>query len=107
MDKKELKAQRHNEGKPGMSMLPMDALIEIAKVLDFGCAKYERSNWKKGFKYSSIQDSLLRHYAAFESGEDFDKESKLLHTAHLACNALFLLWYQLHPEKGEDNRYKE
>ncbi len=37
--------------------------------------------------------------------EKIDPESGLMHTAHLACNALFLLSYQL-LGLGEDDRWK-
>jgi hypothetical protein len=39
--------------------------------------------------------ALLRHLAAREQGEVCDPESGLLHAAHMACNAMFILELEL------------
>jgi hypothetical protein len=88
-----------------MSLLPFVALKEIAKILTFGKAKYGAWNWAAGMDWSRIESAMLRHYEAYARGEDYDEESELLHTAHMACNALFLLTYQL-LEVGTDDRWK-
>ena len=41
-----------------------------------------------------------------ECEKEFDEESKLLHTAHIATNALFLLSYQLRNMSQFDDRIK-
>jgi hypothetical protein len=91
--------------KPIMSLLPFVALKEIAKILTFGKDKYGSWNWAKGMDWSRVESAMLRHYEAYASGEDLDQESGLLHTAHMACNALFLLTYQL-LDIGKDDRFK-
>jgi len=64
------------------------ALMEVAKVGTFGAIKYSRGGWQSvdnGFiRYT---DALWRHLLA-ERHEDQDKDSGLLHQAHLAWNAL-------------------
>ena len=46
---KEMKeADRSNDGKVELSLLPKTFLEETAKVLMFGARKYDRNNWKKG-----------------------------------------------------------
>lgn len=97
-------ALKLDEGKPAMSLLPMDALEEVAKCLAFGAEKYGPYNWRKGFDWSRLEAAMLRHYAAYQRGEDRDKESGHLHTAHMAVNALFLLAHQLNGY-GKDDRY--
>ena len=97
---------KNDQEKPVMSLLPFEALKEVAKILTFGMGKYGPHNWRGGMKWSRIESAMLRHYEAYARGEDFDGESKLYHTAHLACNALFLLAYQL-GNIGEDDRYKK
>jgi hypothetical protein len=83
-------AMRFNEGKPQLSLLPLDFLSECAKVLEFGAEKYARNNFRKGMPISKILDSLLRHVSAIQRGELVDPESNLPHIAHIQCNALFL-----------------
>jgi hypothetical protein len=96
---------KHDQKKPIMSLLPFEALTEVAKILTFGKDKYGAHNWRNGMKWSRVESAMLRHYAAYADGEDIDFESKLFHTAHMACNALFLLTYQL-LSLGEDDRWK-
>ena len=86
----EAKADRFNTGKPVYSLISLKELEPMAKVLEFGAKKYDRDNWKKGLKFSEILDSMLRHIAAIQSGEEIDPESGLSHIGHIQCNALFL-----------------
>src|SRR3990167_8572215 len=95
---------KYDLGKSRMSLLPFEALRAVGDVLAYGASKYNSHNWRKGMKWSRIQDALLRHYERFSMGEERDTESGYLHTAHLACDALFLLAYQL-LGLGEDDRW--
>lgn len=99
-------AIKFDQGKPPMSLLSTTALVEIAKVLEFGKNKYSANNWRSGFNWSRLLDSAMRHLTAFNDGEDKDPESGLSHLAHLGCCILFLLEFeQTHPEL--DDRYKK
>jgi len=88
-------ADRHNEGKVPLSLLPLDCLEQVARVLNYGSRKYTRDNWRKGQTRDQIADSMLRHLAAQQRGEVRDLESGELHSAHIATNALFLIWEDL------------
>jgi hypothetical protein len=35
-------------------VLPMEALLEIAKVMEFGAKKYSLNNWRNGFKWRRV-----------------------------------------------------
>lgn len=83
-------ADRYNDGKLEWTLVDFKSLEGLVKVLMFGKQKYGKDNWKKGLKYLSIIDSMLRHTFAFMSGEDSDPESGLPHTDHIMCNAMFL-----------------
>ena len=76
-----------------MELITPEFMEEVGKVLTHGAKKYSPRNWEKGISYSRIIAAMLRHLYAFMRGERIDPESGLLHTAHLACNALFLLTY--------------
>ena len=97
---------KNDQEKPRMSLLPFVALKEVAKILTFGAEKYAPHNWLLGMDWSRIESAMLRHYTAYTSGEDIDPESGILHMAHLATNALFLLTYQL-MNIGNDDRFKQ
>lgn len=95
-------AKRDNKGKPKLSMLPKEPLVQITRVLEFGESKYDRNNWRKGLPYTSVIDSALRHLHSFLEGEDTDHESGISHIAHAATNMVFLLQYlKDHPEMDD------
>lgn len=98
--------KKYDLGKSRMALLPFSALRAVGDVLTYGAQKYKDNNWLGGMKWSRVQDAMLRHYERFAMGEDYDPEAPhLLHTAQIACNALFLLTYQL-LDLGEDDRWK-
>lgn len=99
------KALRDNGGKIQLSMVPPSLSEHVAQVLMFGAKKYDRDNWRKGFNWTSVCDSLERHLSAWKKGEDFDQESGLLHLAHIGCNVAFLIEFY-ETTNGVDDRYK-
>lgn len=85
-------ADRFNKNKPRLSLL-LDSpkpLVGLSRVLENGVEKYGRGNWTNGFDHTMVIDSMLRHLAAYASGEDLDPESGLPHVDHVFANALFL-----------------
>lgn len=95
--------RKFDGGKPRLELLPGDALLEVSKVLAFGARKYGDRNWEQGMSWGRVVGALLRHLFAWFGGEDKDPETGLNHTAHVACNALFLLAYVLR-NTGTDDR---
>ena len=97
---------RFNKGKPGVHLIPLDALVELARVYDYGENKYSAHNWEKGLSWDKgIKASLLRHLARWSCGEDYDEESGLPHDVHIAFNALALITMRIR-DIGEDDRHK-
>jgi len=79
---------------------------ELAKVFTKGAEKYAERNWEKGMSWQSVLASLERHKEAFKKGEDYDKETGLLHMAHVAWNALALVsYYSIYPQ-GDDRPHE-
>ena len=107
IDKNGTGAMRFNDKKPRMSLIDADAMEGLAKVLTFGAEKYDAHNWRKGLFYSNLLDSMLRHVAAIQRGEDYDLESGQLHVDHIMCNAMFLSHYQHTGRTELDDRYKK
>lgn len=101
----ESKGLRSNEGKPRFSLISPWAMEGLARVLTHGAQKYADHNWRKGLSWQETIDSLKRHLAAFERGEDIDPESGLPHVDHITCNATFLSEFQK-LGRGTDDRWK-
>jgi hypothetical protein len=91
-----------DNGKHDPTLLMHDlgkALKAVTAVLNYGAEKYEPRGWKT-VEPRRYQSALLRHYNDYYvMGELTDSESGLLHLAHKATNALFLL--QLYIENVE------
>lgn len=77
-----------------------DALLAVAEVATFGADKYTRHGWHSvSDGENRYTDAMIRHMLTVE---DNDKDSKLLHAAHLAWNALARL--QLIIERLENEK---
>lgn len=100
-----LEGQRFNQGKPGTHLLPAAALLEIAKVMEFGAQKYTPHNYRKGLSWSAYVGSMLRHVYAWYLGEELDEESGYHHLAHAGCNVLMVLDAVMYGH-GEDDRWE-
>ena len=96
-------AVRDNDGKVRWDLLPYDALNSVADVLSDGAGEHGDRNWEKGFPWTSVFASLMRHMSAWLLGEDLDGKSGKPHLAHAACNILFLLAFYLR-KTGTDDR---
>lgn len=93
------------EGKPDLSLLPMDLLEGLARAYEYGCYKYSRNSWRKGFPQSEMIAASRRHDSDFwEKGEFFDKEAeeagfKVDHISMQIFNLLCVLDAELnHPQ---------
>jgi len=90
---------KFDNNKPRLAEMIVDfapELEELCKVWEFGANKYGKSNWKQ-LECAEIRytNALLRHMVAEEKDGAYDRESKLLHAAHVAWNALARLHFIL------------
>lgn len=82
------------------------ALLGVGNCITFGTSKYPKpDNWKlvEG-AFERYQDSMMRHYLKFLSGEERDSETNILHLCHMAWNALAIteLYLMNHPEYDKE-----
>lgn len=85
-----IQADRYNEQKLQWSLVDFESLEPLVRVLEYGCVKYSKDNWKKGFPVSQLMESLLRHCFRLLGGELMDKESGLPHIGHIMANVMFI-----------------
>ena len=87
------------------SLIPPNALAEVARVYGMGAKKYDSWNWAKGYPYSWSLSALYRHVEAFRKGEAKDQESGLSHLAHAAFHLFTLMEFEIN-NLGTDDRWK-
>lgn len=82
------------------------ALLGVGTCIEFGTHKYPKvDNWKLvDGAFERYQDSMMRHYLKFISGEERDNETNILHLFHMTWNALAIteLYLMQHPEYDKE-----
>ena len=78
-------------GKIRPTLVPIEAIEDIAIVRDYGDKKYgSTDNWKQ-VEPQRYRDALCRHLMAYlDDPKSVDEESGYPHLWHLACNVAFL-----------------
>lgn len=96
---------KHDSDKAQINIIDPAFIDEMGKVFSFGANKYARGNYRKGMEWSRLTDAAMRHILAFQSGEDMDPESGLLHLAHAgSCLSMLTDFYV--NQLGTDDRIK-
>ena len=101
MNKKLKEGVKYDQQKLKWNLFPMELMEKIVEVFHHGAEKYEDFNWQKVIidKPERYENALDRHKCARAKGEMVDPDSNLLHSAHLACNAVMLLWKDMYDLK--------
>jgi hypothetical protein len=84
---------KFDEEKERWSLLPIDIVEDIVKVLDFGAKKYGVDNWKKMEDKERYYSAMMRHIVAWRKGEDLDSETGFHHLTHAMTNIVFLMYF--------------
>jgi len=88
------KTKKFDSGKAMMSMIPQEALLEVARSFTHGAKKYGEFNYSLGIEYTRMTDAALRHINKALRGLDFDEDSgqdKLYHLANAVASLMILL----------------
>jgi hypothetical protein len=88
-----------------LTIIPPEAMEELAKVLTHGATKYEDHNWARGMKWSRVFAALMRHMWSWWKGESVDPETGYSHLSHALCNLVFLVTYEQRKMKQFDDRF--
>jgi hypothetical protein len=90
----EKKALRYNDLKPKWSLVHFKSLLPMVSVLEYGCEKYARDDWKRGLDKKEILESMMRHLIDLMDADKYDSESGLHHIGHIMCNAMFYSYFE-------------
>lgn len=90
------------DNKPMWELLPLPMIEEVVKVFTMGAQKYGANTWQNlPDGYNRYKAALLRHLTAYDRGERKDAESGLSPLAHVAWNAIAMLYIAMREENGE------
>lgn len=92
--------------KPKISLIPAEAIIEMAMAFTYGAQKYGADNFKQGISYRRLLDAAFRHLIALSNGEDADIESGNSHAGH-ALASIAMLCYMMKNKPELDDRFKK
>jgi hypothetical protein len=86
---------KYDKDKLDWTLLPINEVEEIVKVLDFGKQKYSAHAWK-GVENAEQRylSATYRHLVEYTKGNKIYEESGLSHLSHLATNIIFLMWFE-------------
>ena len=87
-------------GKPRLTLVPTQILIDVARVREYGVKKYgEKESWRD-VEIERYRDAMFRHFLKYINDPDgVDEESGLPHLWHVACNCAFLCELEKKEEK--------
>ena len=96
-------AMRFTDDKMRFDLLPVEAIVELARVYDSGALKYDDNNWRNGMPWSKVLRCIYSHFFKWMLGQTVDKETGCHHLAMVAWNCLTLVVYQMR-KIGLDDR---
>ena len=83
---------KYDSEKPDYSLIPPNALEDVAKVLTHGAQKYDRNNWQHLENLDNRYFAAAqRHLWALRRGETSDPETGIHHAAHAICCMMFMV----------------
>jgi hypothetical protein len=87
------KGTKNDKDKVRLDLIEPEFIEGLGKVLTMGAKKYSDNNWQNNLETKRIFAALFRHLIAYRKGEKIDPESGLPHLYHMACNLMFLDYY--------------
>lgn len=83
---------KEKEGKPDWSIFPFDEAEHALRVFEYGAKKYcSPFTYRQLVNPCDLFAATIRHLVCIQNKQEYDKESNLLHWAHVAANALMAL----------------
>ena len=96
---------KRDAGKPQLTLVPTQIITDIARVREFGVAKYHKRDSWKDVEIQRYRDALFRHLLLYiNDPKGVDEESGLPHLSHVACNVAFLCELEKTDGNGSSNK---
>ena len=85
-----------------LDLLPIEPLIELAKLYGIGALKYESDNWRRGLLFTRMYRSMMSHAIKWYMRMDAHDRDSLDGQHHLDSVAWYALglreFHETHPE---------
>lgn len=99
--------KKYDQGKIRWTLVPWESMHSVMRVLEHGARKYGDDNWKQvPNARERYKNAMSRHLLGdgekskgYLNGEKEDPDSGENHLACIISSALFLLWFDLNPDK--------
>lgn len=92
-----MSGKKFDDHKLRFDLIPPECEESLVRVLTHGANKYEANNWQEVEPFKDrYYAALRRHLSAWRQGEIIDPDTGLFHSAQIMCNAMFLLWRDIH-----------
>jgi hypothetical protein len=100
-----MSAIKNDNGKPRMTLIPVEFLVGLGRALTFGSKEYGDHNFRKGLSLTRLLDAAERHMKMEIVGVEKDSKSGLPHWTHAAASlAMYAFCKKWFPEL--DDRFK-
>lgn len=105
--------RKDDQGKLRWELLPLDLIEKIVDIYTHGAERYGANTWQNlDNGYQRFKAALLRHLVEHEKGNTIDADSGREHLAHVAWNAIAMLYHANRESEGEPleetlSRYRE
>lgn len=84
------------DGKLMWELLPLREMEEVVRVYTEGAKKYAPNSWQNLENGAErYRAALIRHMVEYMKGNEYDKETGLLHCAQIAWNGIAMLHFQM------------
>lgn len=110
---RDMEGRKDDQGKLRWELLPLDLIEKIVDVYTHGAERYGANTWQNlSNGYQRFKAALLRHLVEHEKGNKIDADSGREHLAHVAWNAIAMLYHANRESEGEPleetlSRYRE
>ena len=85
---------KHDSGKPRMALLPLKQMEGVARVMEYGVAKYAVGDWRYVDNgHDRYLDAAMRHIAEHLNGQLDDTESGLCHLDHAIASLIMARYF--------------
>lgn len=97
---------KHDNQKPDMTDIPMEAMWQMGQAFSHGQKKYGKNNYRLGMSASRQLAAAVRHIYQHLSGQTLDSESGVTHLGH-ALASIAMACYTIANHPNMDDRHPQ